>query len=69
LFFGQQFGDQQQPWKLEFGRNDCLKKNPDGAFIAARKINVSRIYCGSLMTSLEMAGFSITLIKLDQPSC
>ena len=29
-----------------------------------RKVNVVRAYMGSFMTSLEMAGVSITLIKL-----
>ena len=29
-----------------------------------RKVNVVRAYMGSFMTSLEMAGVSVTLIKL-----
>ena len=29
------------------------------------KVNVDRVICGSLMTSLEMAGVSLTLLQLD----
>ena len=32
------------------------------------KVNVDRVICGSLMTSLEMAGVSLTLLKLDPGS-
>ena len=30
-------------------------------------VDVVRVYCASLMTSLEMAGMSLTLIKLNNP--
>ena len=29
------------------------------------KVNVDRVICGSLMTSLEMAGVSLTLLKME----
>jgi len=32
--------------------------------VDVKKTNVTRAYMGSLMTSLEMAGVSVTLIKL-----
>lgn len=36
----------------------------NSAFISESKgIDVTRIYCGSYLTSLDMPGFSVTLLK------
>jgi dihydroxyacetone kinase-like protein len=34
--------------------------------LAEKNIAVAKTYVGNFMTSLEMAGFSITLLKLDE---
>jgi len=34
-------------------------------YLAARGIKIVRSYVGEYMTSLEMGGFSMTLLKLD----
>ena len=33
--------------------------------LASKNIKVYKTFCGEYMTSLEMAGFSITLLRLD----
>ena len=33
----------------------------------SRGLKVIRVYCGALMTSLEMAGVQISILKLDDP--
>ena len=33
--------------------------------LASRGVSVKRAYCGTLMTSLEMAGISLTIMQLD----
>lgn len=30
------------------------------------KVNVTKTYVGNFMTSLDMAGFSVTLLKMDR---
>lgn len=35
------------------------------ALLAGKNINIAKTYIGNYMTSLEMAGFSITVLKLD----
>ena len=39
--------------------------NEAEAYLRERKISIHRSYVGEYMTSLEMGGFSITLLKLD----
>ena len=34
-------------------------------YLAEKNIKVARIYVGNFMTSMDMAGFSITLYKVD----
>ncbi|MCM0759347.1 MULTISPECIES: dihydroxyacetone kinase subunit DhaK [Sporomusa] len=35
------------------------------ALLAGKNINIAKTYIGNYMTSLEMAGFSVTVLKLD----
>ncbi|XP_046567393.1 LOW QUALITY PROTEIN: triokinase/FMN cyclase-like [Haliotis rubra] len=38
-------------------------------YLEGRGLKVDRMYCGTFMTSLQMAGVSITLLKLDDTLC
>ena len=40
--------------------NNCLAD-----YLAEKNIKVARTYIGNFMTSMDMAGFSITLYKVD----
>ena len=58
FFPGRDYSNQDTHIKLKFW-SDFLLANKKG-------VHVDRVYVGSFMTSLEMAGVSITLLHLDE---